>query len=348
MPKLLGHLAQFSSFAMQGEVLCTQGLACLLQGSDAKSALKSMIETHAGVGISDPLEWFAEARQEDDKTRPDLEARTPDKTPRVKIEAKLGAKLDAGQFRSYAKDLQARSHESGVLLALVPRQRIREATNVVTGAFNVSGAPPWLPADYPNVAVTVVSWDDVLDALKRAGSEPLRSEVEQLEAMYKVLNGDDILPLAGVEDLVEWRKRESDFINLMDRASRRLTTHHNVYPIGVEPLEQAPEGLEPKGYRRRYTFRQLGTSTPHFSLGVRDPFTGFTTPIWMRFHKVTPQFPLIRDRLMSSDLNLKLVESGGHVWIPLEVPLGVGAEEMVSALVRKAEEVAQVAYQPLP
>ena len=333
---------------MQGEVLCTQGLACLLQSSDAKSALKSKIETRAGVGLSDQLEWFAEARQENDKTRPDLEARTPDKAPRVKIEAKLGAKLDGGQFRSYAKDLYTRSPEGGVLLALVPHQRVGEATNVVTGAFNVSGAPPWRPADYPSVAVTVVSWDDVLDALKRAGSEPLRSEVEQLEAMYKVLNGDDILPLAGVEDLVEWRKRESDFINLVDRASRRLTTHRNLYPMGVEPLEQAPEGLEPKGYRRRYTFRQLGTSTPHFSIGVRDPFRGFTTPIWMRFHKVTPEFGRISDRLKSSDLKQKLVESGGHVWIPLNVPLGVGGEEMVSALVAQAEEVVQVAYQPLP
>jgi len=348
MPKLLGHLAQFSSFAMQGEVLCTQGLACLLQSSDAKSALKSKIETRAGVGLSDQLEWFAEARQENDKTRPDLEARTPDKAPRVKIEAKLGAKLDGGQFRSYAKDLYTRSPEGGVLLALVPHQRVGEATNVVTGAFNVSGAPPWRPADYPSVVVTVVSWDDVLDALKRAGSEPLRSEVEQLEAMYKVLNGDDILPLAGVEDLIEWRKRESDFINLVDRASRRLSTHHGLLPMAVEPPEQVPEGFEPKGYRRRYVGRPLGSGTSFFSIGVRDPFEGRSTPVWLRFHKDTPEFSLIRDRLYASSLEPRLVMSGGHVWIPLDVPLGVGSEEMVNALVAQAERVAEVACRPLP
>jgi len=133
MPKLLGHLAQFSSFAMQGEVLCTQGLACLLQSSDAKSALKSKIETRAGVGLSDQLEWFAEARQENDKTRPDLEARTPDKAPRVKIEAKLGAKLDGGQFRSYkwvaafstGCMLTARSHHYGAESSSSTAPRVR-------------------------------------------------------------------------------------------------------------------------------------------------------------------------------------------------------------------------------
>jgi len=348
MQKLLGHLAQFGSFSMQGEVLCTQGLAYLLEDPDARSALKAKIETKTGAEIDDHLKWRAEVLQKGDKARPDLEACTANKTPVVKIEAKLGALLSQDQVRSYAADLHRRSPEGGVVLALVPRQRIGEATKVVTEAFKVSGAPPWRPGEYPGVAVTVVSWDDVFATLKEAGSGELRDEAEQLEAMYKVLSGYYMDPLAGLEDLVEWRSREGDFINLVDQATRRLTTHHNVYPMGVEPLEQAPEGLEPKGYRRRYVSRPLGASNPFFSIGVRDPFAGSFTPVWLRFHKDTPQFALIRDRLDQSQLKPKLVTSGGHVWIPLDVPLRAGGEEMVNALVRQAEEVAQVAYQPLP
>jgi len=35
MRTLLGHLAQFASFHSQGELLCTQGLAYLLEGTTA-------------------------------------------------------------------------------------------------------------------------------------------------------------------------------------------------------------------------------------------------------------------------------------------------------------------------
>ena len=348
MQKLLGHLAQFGSFSMQGEVLCTQGLAYLLQDPDARSALKVEIETRTGAKIGDHLKWRAEVVQEGDKARPDLEACAANKIPVVKIEAKLGAALDGNQFRSYVADLHGRSPEGGVLLALVPRQRVREATKVVAEAFSVSGPPPWWPAEYPKVAVTVVSWDEVLNALKQAGAEPLRNEAEQLEAMYKVLSGFHIEPVAGPEVLARWRERESDFVNLVDQVSRRLTTHHSPLPMAVEPLEQAPEGFEPKGYRRRYVGRPLGAATPFFSIGVRDPFNGRTSPVWLRFHRGTANFADIRDRLDSSEFAARLVESGGHVWIPLDVPFGVGGEEMVNELVAQAEAVVQVAYQPVP
>ncbi len=58
MQKLLGHLAQFASFSMQGEVLCTQGLAYLLQDPDAGSALKARIEAITGAKIDNRLTWW--------------------------------------------------------------------------------------------------------------------------------------------------------------------------------------------------------------------------------------------------------------------------------------------------
>lgn len=346
MQKLLGHLAQFGSFSAQGEVLCTQGLAYLLRVAQARSAIKAEIEARTGMTIDDHLTWIAEARHDGDRGRPDLEARTPAGIPRVMIEAKLGAVLSGAQLRSYVAGLNTRSPEGGVLVVLVPRRRTTEAVTVVASAFGAADAQAWRPLTQPNVAVFVLSWEDLLPALKQAGPESLRSEAEQLEAMYKVLNGDDILPLASSEDLINWRSRESDFINLFDRVSRRLTTRPKVYPVAIEPLEHVPDGLEPKGYRRRYIFKPLGTFKTHFSLGVRDPFAGHSTPVWMRFNKRTPGFVVVHARLGSSQLKAKLVESGGHVWIPLDVPLGVSGDEMVGALVAQAEAVLQVVYQP--
>lgn len=145
--------------------------------------------------------------------------------------------------------------------------------------------------------------------------------------------------------MIGWREREDDIKKLVDKASRRLTTEHKVLPTGTDSLEQVPDGLEPKGYHRRYVGRALGESMPFFSLGVRDPFAGHLTPVWMRFNKSTPEFPLIQARLKASELNPKLVESGGHIWIPLEVPFGVSAEAMTEGLVGEAEAVIRVVYQ---
>jgi hypothetical protein len=162
--------------------------------------------------------------------------------------------------------------------------------------------------------------------------------------MYRVLSGDCIPPLTGPEELAEWRKRETDFVNLVDGVTRRLTTHHSVYPMGVEPLEQVPEGLEPKGYTRRYVCRLLGETMSCFSVGVRDSFAGIVSPIWLRFNGTTGHFRDIRDRLEASDLRPRLVPSGGHIWMPLEVPVGVGGKQMVDALVAQAEAIVRVAY----
>ena len=70
---------------------------------------------------------------------------------------------------------------------------------------------------------------------------------------------------------------------LVERVTRRLITHHKLYPMGVERQGQHPE------YGRRYVCRPLvGSGTSCFSIGVRDSFAEWVTPIWMRFHKDTP------------------------------------------------------------
>ena len=67
----------------------------------------------------------------------------------------------------------------------------------------------------------------------------------------------------------------------------------------------------------------------------------------MCFHRLPPTFPLFRNRLSQSPLSEKLVHSDRHVWIPLEVPLNKGGDQLVAAVVANAEEVAPIAYAPL-
>lgn len=341
-PTLLGHLAQFGSFSTQAEFLCTQGLAYLLRThKSTRSALAAEVETRTGVRIGDQLNWHAEAFQ-DDRGRPDLEARTADEVPVVKVEAKLGAELGVSQLQSYVADLKRRGPQ-GVLLVLVPARRTDEATKVVSGALGLSGPGPWPGSDERRFGVVVTSWDDLFDVLGRRGTDRSLHELEQLQAMYRVLSGDYIAPLAGIEDLRHWRERETDFLDVVDQVTRRLTTHHKVYPTGVEPLEHVPEGLEPKGYNRRYVCRPNGDAMSFFSIGVRDSFAEWVTPIWLRLHGDTGNFALIRQRVEAS--SLRWLDSGGNIWIPLDVPLGVSGELMIEALVEQAEQVVRVAHQ---
>ncbi len=103
-----------------------------------------------------------------------------------------------------------------------------------------------------------------------------------------------------------------------------------------------PEGLEPEGYRRRYVCQQFRGAASCFSVGVRDSFAEWVTPIWLRFNRSTGHFSLIRHRVAAS--TLRWLESGGHIWMPLDMPPGVPGEQMVEALVEQAEAVAGVVF----
>ena len=63
----------------------------------------------------------------------------------------------------------------------------------------------------------------------------------------------------------------------------------------------------------------------------------------LRFHSRTWLFATIRQRIEAS--SLRRLDSGRNIWIPLDVPHAVSAEEMVDAIVAQAEEVMRVAYQ---
>ncbi len=105
-PTLLGHLARFSSFSTQAELLCTQGLTYLLDVySEANSIMASEVEKHTGVRIDKDLQWVPEVRQEDD-ARPDIEGRDRNGISIVKVEAKLAADLTDSQIQSYEADLK--------------------------------------------------------------------------------------------------------------------------------------------------------------------------------------------------------------------------------------------------
>ena len=128
--------------------------------------------------------------------RPDLEACDGDDRPVVKIEAKLGAEFGAGQLRSYIADFQRRNC-AGLLVVLVPRRRVNEICASTAKDLACTGPGPWRVGVEAECAVLVMSWEDLLDALRAISSEPFAGDMAQFEGMYLGLNGDVIEPVTG-------------------------------------------------------------------------------------------------------------------------------------------------------
>jgi len=340
MRRLMGHLAQFSSFSNQGELLCTQGLAYLLGNPGACAAFGAHISEQVGVTVGSDLVWKPEVRQPDGR-RCDLQACTADKRFMAKVEAKLGAELREGQLVSYLTHLQTKP--GGLLLVLVPDHRVQEmmkSVPIACGPFALSGDGPWQLHEKSDFSVAVICWEEILKAMGKVCSDSFADDRAQFRAMYRVLIGDDIEPFTSNAELRAWREREGVFVNLVDHVTRSLT------PPSQMLLPMGREGACPNDYHRRYVCRPLGTEQPCFSVGVREPFGEHITPIWLRFHHDTPMFSVIHERLVASSLSRR--EWDGHIWIPLDIPLNAATHRLKASLVTQAEEVIQVAYQPLP
>ncbi len=355
MRRLLTHLAQFSAFSKQGEVLCTRALEYLLQDINVSKAFVGHVCSTCPTGLTDltqVLRWRAETRQTDN-ARPDLEAYAADGTPVVKLEAKLGAALTKEQIEAYARDLMVRTGR-GVLVLLVPQHRTGEANEVIRRAE--------IP---PEVHKVVCSWDEAFECLQHVSTGPLAGDLAQLEAMYRGLSGDYAEPLANEDAVLAWREREGVFINYVDRATRELSRTTKLLPLGLDAKKKPTDKGEPEdtsgrpvqdgstdlgtkvpkgGYLRRYVFcfRQ-GPKESYFSIGVRDPFQGHVTPIWLRFNSDTGAFSKIRERLGSAPTPQKMVESGGHIWMPLEVKLESDLPTVVAAIVEQAARICDIA-----
>lgn len=336
MDKLLGYLAQFSSLSKQGELLCTQALAYLLRDAEAERVFTEWIGSSTGRVVSSGLSWHAESRQ-DDRARPDLEGRAPDGRAVVKLEAKLGAPFGAGQLESYVSALCSRV-DRGTFLIVVPKSRLQEVTAHVNRHFGMDGEGPWrLERDLAEIQCGVVTWEDLLDTLGLVPSPAVGEDLRQFRSMYRVLNGDTMEPLTSDEDILGWRDRREWWERLVERASRVLTSPAvRLAPFGEEPGAQR--------YWRRYVCRPVAGSESCYSLGIRDPFQGHQTPVWLRFHRLTAHFALIRSRLARSGSWSSVVESQGHLWFPLQVPINADADRMVRTLVEQVQPILLVAY----
>jgi len=330
MSSLIRHLAQFGAFDRQQELLCTRSLAYLLQrNSQVRAAVERLLGDLSGRPLPHGLLWKAEATQSN-KARSDLEARLADGRPALKIEAKVNAPVDAEQLNSYCEDLLARAG-GGTMVFLVPERKVREATDSAAG----------LRCDRTRVLLQVVTWEQVLSAMPADAVG-----VDTLKDLYFAFVGA-VVPHLDTADGRAWRSDEvvkATWCRLVDRASRNVISPAKPLPMGKEMLAIGSDEHAAVPYYRRYLEVQVDGSIGFLSVGVKDPFKGYTTtPIWARVHCTTPGFDLIAARLKASVFcaDRRLLESHQALWISIVAPASeIAGIEAVEAEIKKILSIA--------
>ena len=330
---LLGHLATLHSLASQGELLCTQGLTFLVNQSKANDAFRSLLEGASGVQLPPKLVWRAEERQAD-KGRPDMEARARD-ARWVKVEAKLGARLDGTQLSSFARDLA--DPERQFVLLLVPDKRRQEVgQSAQTWPSAQLSECKWRLADGGGLVV-VMTWEQVFERLLNAGRSPNGGDLHQLIGLYQALNDVYVAPFAP-EDADD-AARDPDRARVVERATRRESERlgHSVMPMSKEALAGDSGNGVGHFYDRRYVVKQAAGQAISLAVGVRPPFVGHISRVWARFSYGTPGFDTIRSRLTGpgGPFHRAHVISERHLWLSLDLPFSQHAEDTVASLVQQ-------------
>jgi hypothetical protein len=331
---LLGRIAGLGWFTQNGEPAATQALVMLLEDELLRDHILRRAEKITGADLQ-RVKWFQAETVLDDNGRLDLEGIDADGRPVLVIEAKFGAYLSVDQVRAYLNDQERRmGNASHAFLLLVPHTRAKEAQRVldaVRAERDAAGREPH-PA-----ATGVITWDAWLDTWDRAVADlpatpdSIAGDLYQLRELCTTLGGLVVAPFGASAAGSDWRNRQKDLALIFDQLSVRLLGTG----IPTNPIQHEP-GYDPQRYVA------LGVPAPetHYSLGVAERFADEgLAPIWMRFHRKTDGFSIVRVRLMSSDYADLVRTDDDHLWLPLEFPGDLAGPDLVDHLVARVAAV---------
>ncbi len=223
---------------------------------------------------------------------------------------------------------------------LVPRDRTRCVATKTASALNLTGGGPWPAKDARQVGIAIIAWEELFSTLAEGNSPRLLCELEQLQAMYTELNGSTFAPI----DINggRWREQQDDYEKLVDVVTRQLSRESKLLPMIETALKDKQDSPNNANYKHRHICRMVQRKESCYAIGVRDPYAGFETPIWLRVHKNTGYFREMLQRLRAG--HFEFVSSGGHIWIPMSVPLHTSSEDSIGALVEQAIKMEDCVY----
>jgi hypothetical protein len=336
---LLGRLAGLGWFSRHGEVAATQSLAILLEDPELRAPLLSYLGERAQTDPG-PVESF-QAESGVDGGRSDLEGQDVGGRPLLVVEAKFGATLSDGQVRTYLTDQEKRldGGARGTLVLLVPSYRVPEAEAILRSIEEAA-------EDQGSVSTVVVTWEEWLGAWDVAAQElpgslqdAVLSDLGQLRALCKTMEGVDVPPLVEVATGGDWGDREDDL-------------HRLVREVTDQPQFRGPGRLLPtkRDQELDYYFRYIpgvpsdSKSECYCSVGVASRLrSAGGTPFWLRYHRKTRDFQTVSERIMASRYARDAAGNQGHIWLPLHVSPDRSGAAVLEELTAEIEEIRAIA-----
>ena len=327
---LFAHLA--FKFTGNHELLATEGLAFILQRSEAaRSALHSLIARFVPE-LPPDLRYVSELRG-DDGERPDVVGLDPDTTPRVIIEGKFWAGLTDNQPLTYLSRLP--EGRPGALAFVVPAARLEVlwpevTTRMLEGGIDLSDERRELTsrvarlASRPHYAL-MITWPGLLGALEMACVEEDRrigESVRQLAGLCAAQDMEAFLPLRAEEiSSAEVARRSMNYVRLVDDIVAHLKS------IGCGSADGFRATPTWDGWVR---YVRLGG---YLAAGIAFDCTRWLnhgiSPIWLVLQ--TESAPAGRKALKSTPLAppRKVVDVGGRPAVPIVLPTGRDYDRVV-------------------
>lgn len=323
----------------------TAGLTlCLEKDPAAARAFVELIRTRTGQSEEDipvPDRWRAEA-VDDKGGRVDVAGWRDTGTepaPVVYVEAKISAVFAPRQVSSYVesqkRSLQRANTLAGVLAVLVPEARIRATRlEVAADLDRLEGTGQgecWVIGGDSTVSVTVISWDEAIDAML-ADDGPAACDLAQLRGACRALQGADVAALTEADLAGGWRGRREDLRLLIDRVTREAIAQLS---LPSAPWQPNPSGGLDGGFRYLAP-RDL----PNLAVGMRQDEV--SPPLWVRWHRQYADMGVVESRLTEAGHSPHRHQ--GHIWLPLKIkPASGSATDQIEDLVSQVVAVYRTA-----
>lgn len=298
-----------------GEPAVTQLAKVLLEVPALSAATLGLVRERTGVDTSGVVRWRAETVQVDGG-RTDLDAIDDRFRPVVIVEMKFGAALAVGQMVSYLRSqAQIMPGEEAALVALVPEPRVPEAERILAQAC----------AEVPEATSSAfaISWESWLSTWERVPDLPpeIRGDLVQFRGLCIAMSGLVIPPFESAPG-ADWVERKADLVRLVDLVTRGMV------PTGSRVSSQGGDQYD--WYEGRRYFGPVMPTGSAASLGLVGGWAeeGFAA-LWLRFHKATPGFAEVAARVRASTLDADARHFDGHVWLPVDLPIGLSDDLLV-------------------
>jgi hypothetical protein len=345
---VLGFLA--TRFPGQQENLATEALTYILKRSDNVANGMRLFLNQCGIKVPDRLTYRSQAAEEDGAI-PDLVAFDDQGVSAFIIEAKFWAGLTENQPVAYLERLP---HErGGALVFLVPSVRLTYLwgelrARCVRAGLNL-GEEITVSRETRTCVVrekhtlVLTSWRELLAALKSSvsPSEPVLSDLMQLEGLAFRMDDDTFLPLRSEELTSNIGQRVIQFCDLLnDIANAAISATIAQVWIGKRVSNQAGQYYYPIKLGRYYCYLQFNA---RFWAKYRP------TPIWLTVDSLAPDNGAALSRTLRQSFarlligpDPKVINDGEAFMVPVNLLRGAEKHAVIKDALHQLRQIADL------